>query len=127
MIDPFLETQPGGKDKNTITVERSLVFGNTAASSVESREAEDGSVYEYSYASQMKLLAMITARKLDLVIMDAETANVFCRQGYIGKAVSLENTAFFQDAGLKKTVYVGILQNAPHRDSSKAFLKLLLQ
>lgn len=124
---PFLKTQPGGQSKNTIAVERSLLSGSTAADSGNSREAGDGSMYEYSYASQMKLLAMITAKKLDLVIMDAETADVFCRQGYIDRAVSLENTTFFRDAGLNQPVYAGILQNTPHKDSSEAFLKLLLQ
>lgn len=70
---------------------------------------------------------LCTAKKLDLVIMDAETADVFCRQGYIDRAVSLENTTFFRDAGLNQPVYAGILQNTPHKDSSEAFLKLLLQ
>lgn len=48
-------------------------------------------------------------------------------KGYIDRAVSLENTTFFRDAGLNQPVYAGILQNTPHKDSSEAFLKLLLQ
>ena len=70
----------------------------------------------------MKLLAMITAKKLDLVIMDQNTTAIFLRQGYIEKSIPLTDTVFFKKAGLKEPVYAGIIRNSERKDAAKAFL-----
>ena len=39
--------------------------------------------HEYSYASRMKVLAAINARRLDVVLMNAEAYDIFSRSGYL--------------------------------------------
>ncbi len=148
ILDPltnqFLEEVPGASPNGTIRYERNLLIENdqpeaspdpaadssdstaTGRSSTTADSREDNGVsYEYSYASQMKLLAMITDKKLDVVIMDQNTRDIFQRQAYLSDCISLNGTFIYQKAGFSAPVYAGILRNTQRPESAEKFLKIL--
>ena len=88
---------------------------------------DGGASYEYSYASQMKLLAMITDKKLDVVIMDQHTRDIFQRQDYMSACVSLEGTSLYRKAGFSEPVYAGIIRNTQRPESAEKYLEILQQ
>ena len=97
-------------------------------------DPNDGASYEYAYASSMKLLAMMTAKSLDIVLMDEKAYHTFSSNGYL---YSLEN----YNLSAKKTesndaicillpafsekIYVGIIQNSRHLKEDVQYLEYI--
>ena len=44
---------------------------------------KDSEYYTYSYASEMKLIGALEAKRLDVVLMDRESFDAFCANGYL--------------------------------------------
>lgn len=61
---------------------------------------ENSAYYEYTYASQVKILATIDGELLDVVLMDQEAFDAFSQNGYlcnIDELLSERAPAFYQD------------------------------
>lgn len=61
---------------------------------------ENNTYHEYTYASQMKILASIDGELLDVVLMDREAFDAFSQNGYLynlEELLSGENPAFYED------------------------------
>lgn len=142
LTDQFLQMEPEDFSGGTIKYERNLLItadpeniaqsentGSATDSGVPytGSAADGGASYEYSYASQMKLLAMITDKKLDIVIMDQHTRDIFQRQDYMSACVSLEGTSLYRKAGFSEPVYAGIIRNTQRPESAEKYLEMLQQ
>lgn len=105
---------------------------------------------EYTYASEMKLLASMDAEQLDVVLFDAEARDAFVRNEYLCDLASLVREAdltlyeqlapyFIQDgtcldvsfasciqqAGLSGEVYLGVVANTPRTGAVIQYLRYL--
>lgn len=63
-------------------------------------DGENNAYHEYTYASQMKILASIDGELLDVVLMDKEAFDAFSQNGYLcnlDELLSEENPAFYED------------------------------
>ena len=142
ITDQFLQMEPEDFSGGTVKYERNLLISadpedstqDGSTGSVTDRGAsytasgtDGGASYEYSYASQMKLLAMITDKKLDVVIMDQHTRDIFQRQDYMSACVSLEGTSLYRKAGFSEPVYAGIIRNTQRPESAEKYLEILQQ
>lgn len=106
----------------------------------------DSADEQYVYASEMKLLAAISAQRLDIVLMDEKTCAALQEEGYFldlrtldssfeqldglndaGTALEISDTPFLAAAGFSGNVYLGVVQNAPHPERSAAYIRYLLQ
>ena len=61
---------------------------------------ENNTYHEYTYASQMKILASIDGELLDVVLMDKEAFDAFSQNGYLcnlDELLSEENPALYED------------------------------
>lgn len=140
LTDQFLQMEPEDFSGGTVKYERNLLIaadpedstqdGSTGSvtdggASYTASDTDGGASYEYSYASQMKLLAMITDKKLDVVIMDQHTRDIFQRQDYLSECVSLEGTSLYRKAGFSEPVYAGIIQNTQRPESAEKYLDVL--
>ena len=83
----------------------------------------DSDSYDYSYASSVKLLAMITARVLDVVFMSTDCAEDFIKKGYIKESIPLEDTDFFRKSGLSAPICAGIIDNSERKKQAEAFIR----
>ena len=142
ITDQFLQMEPEDFSGGTVKYERNLLIAadpedstqDGSTGSVTDSEVsytasgtDGGASYEYSYASQMKLLAMITDKKLDVVIMDQHTRDIFQRQDYMSACVSLEGTSLYRKAGFSAPVYAGIIRNTQRPESAEKYLEMLQQ
>jgi hypothetical protein len=142
ITDQFLQMEPEVFSGGTVKYERNLLIsadpedstqdGSTGSvtdsgASYTASGTDGGASYEYSYASQMKLLAMITDKKLDVVIMDQHTRDIFQRQDYMSACVSLEGTSLYRKAGFSEPVYAGIIRNTQRPESAEKYLEILQQ
>ncbi|MGO5312926.1 hypothetical protein ACTQ1O_00705 [Bilifractor sp. LCP21S3_A7] len=142
ITDQFLQMEPEDFSGGTVKYERNLLIsadpedstqdGSTGSvtdsgASYTASGTDGGASYEYSYASQMKLLAMITDKKLDVVIMDQHTRDIFQRQDYMSACVSLEGTSLYRKAGFSEPVYAGIIRNTQRPESAEKYLEILQQ
>lgn len=142
ITDQFLQMEPEDFSGGTVKYERNLLIsadpedstqdGSTGSvtdsgASYTASGTDGGASYEYSYASQMKLLAMITDKKLDVVIMDQHTRDIFQRQDYLSECVSLEGTSLYRKAGFSEPVYAGIIRNTQRPESAEKYLEILQQ
>lgn len=113
LTSPYIKSLPGGAKKYEIPVQRFIL----------SSDASDSDTYEYSYASSVKLLAMITARDLDVVFMSTDCAEDFIKKGYIKESIPLEDTDFFRKTGLSAPICAGIIDNSERKKQAEAFIK----
>lgn len=142
LTDQFLQMDPEDFSGGTVKYERNLLISADPEKSAQSENTDSGTdsgmpytgsatdggaSYEYSYASQMKLLAMITDKKLDVVIMDQHTRDIFQRQDYMSACVSLEGTSLYRKAGFSEPVYAGIIRNTQRPESAEKYLEMLQQ
>lgn len=142
ITDQFLQMEPEDFSGGTVKYERNLLIsadpedstqdGSTGSvtdsgASYTASGTDGGASYEYSYASQMKLLAMITDKKLDVVIMDQHTRDIFQRQDYLSECVSLEGSSLYRKAGFSEPVYAGIIRNTQRPESAEKYLDMLQQ
>lgn len=125
--DPEDSTQDGGTGSVTDSEVSYTASGTDGGASYTASGTDGGVSYEYSYASQMKLLAMITDKKLDVVIMDQHTRDIFQRQDYMSACVSLEGTSLYRKAGFSAPVYAGIIRNTQRPESAAKYLEMLQQ
>lgn len=99
--------------------------------------ASEGVDEEYVYASEMRITAAITARRLDVVLMDAKARDAFAAQGYLadlsgldpglaGLWLDVSASPLIEAAGFPEAVYLGVLANAPHPERAAAYIDYLL-
>lgn len=95
----------------------------------------DGASYEYAYASSMKLLALMTDKTLDIVLMDEKAYHTFSNNEYLYNLYDLnlsENTTNNQDAILISSphfsdeIYIGIIQNSRHLEEAVQYINYLI-
>ncbi len=103
---------------------------------------EDNAGAEYTYASHMKLMTMITAEQIDVILMDKNSYELFSSEGYLsdmkeyisdtslfegGKTdhIILPASKYFKEAGTND-IYLAVAANTPHKEISTAFIKYLL-
>lgn len=142
LTDQFLQMEPEDFSGGTVKYERNLLIAADPENNAQSKNTgsgtdsgmpytgsatDGGASYEYSYASQMKLLAMITDKKLDVVLMDQHTRDIFQRQDYLSECVSLEGTSLYRKAGFSEPVYAGIIRNTQRPESAAKYLEMLQQ
>ena len=142
LTDQLLQMDPEDFSGGTVKYERNLLISADPENNAQSKNTgsgtdsgmpytgsatDGGASYEYSYASQMKLLAMITDKKLDVVIMDQHTRDIFQRQDYMSACVSLEGTSLYRKAGFSEPVYAGIIRNTQRPESAAKYLEMLQQ
>ena len=94
-----------------------------------------GASYEYAYASSMKLLALMTDKTLDIVLMDEKAYQTFSNNEYLYNLYDLnlsENTTNKQDAILISSphfsdeIYIGIIQNSRHLEEAVQYINYLI-
>lgn len=95
---------------------------------------------EYAYLSSTKILAAIDSQKLDILIMDQKALDLVCSKQYLtdlsllsdyssemlesGKyGIELSNSDFFKDAGFSDSVYIGIVENSPHKEEAIKYIQ----
>ena len=111
----YLESRGYRSTKDQITWQQNLVVsseGSTVDSSL-------------SYTSEVKLLAMLTGKQLDIVIMDPGAYQVFSDNGYLKESISLEGTSLAEKLGFDGDVYAGIIGNSQHIEEAEAFLNYI--
>lgn len=95
----------------------------------------DGVSYEYAYASSMKLLALMTDKTLDIVLMDEKAYQTFSNNEYLYNLYDLnlsENITNKQDAILISSphfsdeIYIGIIQNSRHLEEAVQYINYLI-
>ena len=103
---------------------------------------EDNAGAEYTYASHMKLMTMITAEQIDVILMDKNSYELFSSEGYLsdlrdyisddtlftdGKTdhIILPASKYFKEAGTDD-IYLAVAANTPHKEISTAFIEYLL-
>ncbi|WP_027421602.1 hypothetical protein [Lachnobacterium bovis] len=106
--------------------------------------SKDSIDYDYTYASNVKFLARITDKTLDVVVFDKEGLRVLKKKGYlltIPNSVTnklpdnaLINSSKNANASKKyvaiklnsnKNLYVGIIKNSPHKKEAINYLKYI--
>ncbi len=98
--------------------------------------------YQYAYGSEIKLMGMIEAKKLDVVFCDKKSYDAFLNNGYlydmndfftdeIPDKVLLTGlvsaSPLFQAAGFPEDVYIGVIRNSPRTETAEAFLTYLFK
>jgi hypothetical protein len=93
---------------------------------------QDGVSYEYAYASEAKLTAMITDEKLDIVLMDEDALEVFTRNDYLMELpdedsdhIEITDCPLMKKAGFSDPVYAGIIANTTHKEEALTYLQYL--
>lgn len=71
--EDFLKSQQINTRKNDLLLYTGLYLTSDAKSEY----------HEYSYASEMKILGSLETKKLDIVLMDRESFDAFCANGYL--------------------------------------------
>ena len=95
----------------------------------------DGTSYEYAYASSMKLLALMTDKALDVVIMDDRAYQTFSDNEYLYfldhfelyKYITPKNNAIcISSPYFSSDIYIGIIKNSQHIDESLRYIQYLI-
>jgi hypothetical protein len=73
LSETFHEAFPGASKRSAVSLTENLFLTNDSS----------GDYHEYVYASRLKILASIEAKKLDLVIGDGEAMEAFAGQGFL--------------------------------------------
>ena len=101
---------------------------------------------QYVYASELKLLAAISAQQLDVILMDT-AAREHCKTKSIfltcvhwmqisaawtelsadGVTLDISDTPLIAQAGFEGSVYLGVIANAPHPERAAAYIRYLLK
>lgn len=99
---------------------------------------KEGADQEYVYASEMRIMAAIAARKMDVVLMNAEARDAFAAQGYLvelseldpdfsGQWMEISDTRLIREAGFSEEMYLGVLSSAPHPEQAEEYISYLLR
>ncbi len=105
--------------------------------------------YEYTYASQVKVLASVNSRQLDVILMNGEAFDILSRNDYLcdldnllsgidpdlysqteeyiteNTALNLSQAPLIQQTGFSGTVYLGIAANSEQKDEAAKYIKYL--
>lgn len=159
LTDGFLQEFEGGSRRNQIEFYTNLLVPasedsesgaassdgaapSDGASSSDDAVPTDGATYDYAYSSQLKLLAMITDKSLDVVLMDDAAYGVFSRNDYLlpltgreaetlnsdsiltakGDAMDVTDGTRLKGAGLSGKIYAGIIANSQHVKTAVRYL-----
>lgn len=166
LSEDYTDLFPGGSRKNMVQLHTNLLLtpadadadtssaGDMAADTAAaadtsakkdiamSSQSVDGALYEYAYASSLKLLALMTDRKLDVVLMDPEACEQFSRNDYLmdlsdidglqeyqgsltlkGDALSLDGSTLADTAHFSGDVLIGIIQNTQRQDAAVQYIR----
>ena len=101
---------------------------------------------QYVYASELKLLAAVSAQRSDILLMDASARDQLQSEGYFldlrtldtdfgsldglcadGATLDIFDTSLIAQAGFEGPVYLGVLANAPHPERTAAYIRYLLK
>lgn len=93
---------------------------------------------QYVYASEVRVLAAVTAGQMDVVLMDQEARDAFAAQDYLadlsgldpgwsGQWMDVSQTPLIRQAGFSDPIYLGVLTNAPHPERAAAYIRYLIQ
>ena len=96
LTDAFLSASGFDSRKNEIELYKELYISNDPAQEN----------HEYAYASSLKVMAAINAEKMDLVLMNKESYDVFSGSGYLQ-----DLTALLKDSALLDTLEPYLVQN----------------
>lgn len=95
--------------------------------------------YEYSYASEMKLLAAIESKEFDLAIVNKEVLDAMDRKEYLydlsslfpdayqtkTTGIDISNVDFLASAGINDPAYLCVIANTPRTDMVKQYIDYL--
>ena len=101
---------------------------------------------QYVYASELKLLAAVSAQQLDVILMDTAARDQLQDEEYFldlrtldadfssldelsadGVTLDISDTPLIAQAGFEESVYLGVIANAPHPERAAAYIRYLLQ
>lgn len=159
MTEDFIDYQELDPKKNEVLFYSGMYLSNNAST-------ED---HQYAYASKMKVMATVNAKKLDVVLMNREAYDILSLSGYLlpleglpesltpylteneiilesnnvdvplnkaeeccavteTKVNGINASSFpaFQNAGFQDEIYLGIIANTTHFDTTVAYLAYLL-
>lgn len=85
LTDDFLSYMESNPKKTTVTVYKDLYISDDA--SVEN--------HEYAYASKMKIIGAISARNLDVVLMNREACDLMSESGFLLDLSELEDSDLY--------------------------------
>ncbi len=83
----------------------------------------DGS--PYGYLKEVKLMAALSAKQLDVVIMDEVAYKAFLGDDNLIDPICLNDTAFAKEIGLTGTAYAGVVGNSNRPEEAKELLEYL--
>lgn len=105
--------------------------------------------YEYTYASQAKVLAAVNSQQLDVVLMNQEALDILSRNDYLcdledllsvsdpnlysqteeyitkNTALDLAQASLIQQTKFNGTIYLGIIANSERKDEATEYIKYL--
>lgn len=128
--DSFIDAMNGDSKDSCYFYTNLVLTENTNAAS-----------YEYIYASEMKLLASIESKELDIVIVNKEVLDALDKKEYLYDLsllfpetyqtktthIDISNINFLSSAGIKDPVYLGVIANTPRIDMVKQYINYLQQ
>ena len=101
---------------------------------------------QYVYASELKLLAAVSAQQLDVILMDTAARDQLQDEEYFldlrtldadfssldelsadGVTLDISDTPLIAQAGFEGSVYLGVIANAPHPERAAAYIRYLLK
>jgi hypothetical protein len=101
---------------------------------------------QYVYASELKLLAAVSAQQLDVILMDTAAREQLQDEEYFldlrtldadfssldelsadGVTLDISDTPLIAQAGFEGSVYLGVIANAPHPERAAAYIRYLLK
>ena len=101
---------------------------------------------QYVYASELKLLAAVSAQQSDIILMDASARDQLQREKNFldlrtldadfgsldelsadGVTLDISDTPLIAQAGFEESVYLGVIANAPHPERAAAYIRYLLK
>lgn len=101
---------------------------------------------QYVYASELKLLAAVSAQQLDVILMDTAAREQLQDEEYFldlrtldadfgsldelsadGVTLDISDTPLIAQAGFGEPVYLGVIANAPHPERAAAYIRYLLK
>ena len=125
--EAYLQKNGYSTKRRTITLMDQLLVPSGAARAVSANHASPGESSsaqvpspeetnpEYAYAAQMKLVATLSAKELDVLLpLDHRR-----------KYLDLTDKALYKKAGFTVKVYAGIVVNSTHRPEAERYLKYL--
>ena len=115
LTSDFLEFEHLSPKKNEIcTYDNLLIQENPSSENL-----------EYAYASSTRLLAAIDAKKIDLVFMNQEALKQLDKKGYLSDSINVSDVPILKNAGFDGDIYVGIIENSPHKSKCDDYLEFL--